>query len=62
MQNEYLNKINCYNLYDPLTYVSNIDVEYNNKLLTTSYNQKDLLLKAENMFNGNSDTLTIEIL
>lgn len=65
MGNEYLKKVNCYNLYDPSLMVNENDVEYNNKLLKTSYDQLVSLItnkdyKGNNIFNDNSDTIPIE--
>lgn len=50
MKKEYLQKINCYNLYNPTLSANPNDVEYNNKLLNTSYDQ--MLMLVSNAGNG----------
>lgn len=61
MQKEYLKKINSYSLYNPSLNVNLNDVEYNNKLLSTSYEQMSSLIKnSENkLFNLDTDTQPI---
>lgn len=66
MKLEYLQKINCYNLYDRSLQVNENDVEFNEKLLTTSYDQLNLLISGKQnlgtgMFNDISDVQPIEV-
>jgi hypothetical protein len=61
MQREYLQKINYYNLYDQSSTVNASDVEYNIKLITTSYEQLRAICSNKdnigtNIFNDTSDT------
>ena len=66
MQREYLQKINCYNLYDPSLTVNDIDVEYHNKLVNTSYKQLESLISNKDnigciIFNEITDSHPIEV-
>lgn len=66
MKLEYLQKINCYNLYDRSLQVNENDVEFNEKLLTTSYDQLNLLISGKQnlgtgIFNDISDVQPIEV-
>lgn len=66
MQREYLQKINCYNLYDPTAEVNNTDIEYHNKLIDTSYKQILSFLTSEGsvgsiIFDDSSDTQDINV-
>lgn len=66
MQREYLQKINCYNLYDQSVEVNETDIEYHNKLAITSYKQLYSLLTNENsigstIFDDSSDTKPIDV-
>lgn len=62
MQKEYLQKINCYNLYDQSSQVNANDVEYNVKLLTTSYAQlTSLISTGSSIFNETTDTVPVEV-
>lgn len=65
MKMEYLQKINCYNLYDPSLSVNENDVEFNEKLLSTSYDQLNSLISNKqnigtSIFNDTSDVQPIE--
>lgn len=62
---DYLQKINCYNLYDGSLQVCETDVEFNEKLLSTSYDQLNSLISNKqnlgtNIFNDKFDTQPIE--
>lgn len=66
MQREYLQKINCYNLYNPTAEVNNTDIEYHNKLIDTSYKQILSFLTSEGsvgsiIFDDSSDTQDIKV-
>ena len=63
MQKEFLQKINCYNLYNPTSNVNSNDVEYNNKLLNTSFEQMTQLITNvdNNIFNPDMDIIPINI-
>jgi len=66
MQREYLQKINCYNLYDPSAEVNVTDIEYHNKLIDTSYKQILAFLTSEGsigsvVFDDESDTQDINV-
>ena len=63
LQRDYVQKINCYNLYDVSATASSTDNEYHNKLIQTIYNQITTLLSSSNLniFNNESDTQEINV-
>jgi hypothetical protein len=63
LQRNYVQKINCYNLYDLSIFSNLIDVEFHNKLIQTIFNQTKSLLEISGggIFNQESDTQSIDV-
>lgn len=63
LQKDYFHKINSYNLYDKTSSISIIDLEYNNKLLDTTFKQFDSIIKSNNklLFSETESNQTVKI-
>ena len=63
LQKDYFHKINTYNLYDKTNNLNIIDLEYNNKLLDTTFKQFDSIIKSNNklIFSETENSRSVKI-